>query len=165
MKTMGAIRLSAGFLALLLAGSVSSQDSDDTDGGLSLLTPEVSARRVEAPVPAKYDFPDLAEVDSVDPFGATVSSTNVGSMSNFRRAFFVDEQSFVLQLPGSGRYYLGILNSPSSFEGRCARRPEALSQQGGTYILSCGRRGQPVARFYLLQDREQMEETIARIQR
>jgi hypothetical protein len=146
----------------LAAGHAQSQDAGGGADGLGLVVPGVET--IPTVIDEKYDFAELSEISSVEPFGASVTSVDVGSMSNFRRAYFLDERAFVLQLPGSGRYYLGILRSASSFTGRCARRPEALSRAGGTYILLCGNKGMPVARFYLVDDSEQLSAITARLQ-
>lgn len=162
LKTRMSIIVVLGAVGCLATDRAQSQDAGGGTDGLGLVVPGVETRPTA--IDEKYDFPELSEISSVEPFGASVTSMDVGSMSNFRRAYFLDEKAFVLQLPGSGRYYLGILRSPSSFTGRCARRPEALSRAGGTYILSCGNKGMPVARFYLVDNSEQLNVITARLQ-
>lgn len=133
-----------------------------TSGVVSFfLAGPVSSQGVEAD---KYSFPELTEVNRIEPIGLDGGGMDIGPMSNFRRAFFVDERAFVLQLPGSGRYYLGILDMPSVFTGRCSRRPESLARIGGTYFLACGNKGMPVGKFYVMESTEQMREITDRLQ-
>ena len=155
------VSLAASVAACLPAAAVCAQDAPSGADGLELLQTDVPARTV--PGDERYEFPELAEVGGIEPIGTEVSSFTVGSMSNFRRAYFLDERAFVLQVPVGGRYYLGILKSASPFTGRCARRPEAMAKQGGTWILSCGGKGAPVAKLYAIAGDEQLEAVTDRL--